>query len=328
MKRRVNESTIPEELTEEERKLYDRQIRLWGLDAQKRLNKFQVCIAGLTGLGAEVAKNVILAGVSRVDLVDHKNLSKEDLRSQFMVTPEDVGKNRAQSSLRYARRLNPMVDVRVEEEDILNKDEKFLKTFDMIVICDMIPTQKVFEFNDLCRKNEIKLIVGHVLSGLGYFMSDLMDFKYVHETIIHLKDGKKSKHEEMSERFPPLREILNAKFVNKRSGGALNKRSSRLAFLFHLLLAFYDKHIPKAVTKEQLAKLLPEVAARLEVGEDLFALDSLDELLQLEPCPVAAVLGGVLGQEVIKVASQNCKPFCNVFLFDGDSCVGTVELFK
>lgn len=37
---------VSEELSEEERKLYDRQIRLWGLDAQKRLNKFRVCIAG------------------------------------------------------------------------------------------------------------------------------------------------------------------------------------------------------------------------------------------------------------------------------------------
>lgn len=41
-----SENAVAEELTEEERKLYDRQIRLWGLDAQKRLNKFRVCIAG------------------------------------------------------------------------------------------------------------------------------------------------------------------------------------------------------------------------------------------------------------------------------------------
>ncbi|OQR69726.1 SUMO-activating enzyme subunit 1-like [Tropilaelaps mercedesae] len=328
MKRYANESAISEELTDEERKLYDRQIRLWGLDAQKRLNKFRVCVAGLTGLGAEVAKNVILAGVARVVLLDHKTVTGEDLHSQFMVTPDDVGKNRAHSSLRYARRLNPMVDVSAAGEDILSKHDDFLKSFDMIVVCDMIPTQKIFEFNDLCRKHNVKLIVGHVLAGLGFFMSDLMTFRYVQETVIHLKEGKKSRHEEKSEEFPPLREILNAKFVNKKSGGALNKRSCRLAFQFHLLLAHYEKVSTAPKAKEELAKFVPEVANRLEVDEDRFAVDSLDELLKMEPNPIAAIVGGVLGQEVIKVASQNSKPFCNVFLFDGDNCVGTAELFK
>lgn len=46
MKRHGSDIAVNEDLTEEERKLYDRQIRLWGLDAQKRLNKFRVCIAG------------------------------------------------------------------------------------------------------------------------------------------------------------------------------------------------------------------------------------------------------------------------------------------
>lgn len=46
--------------------------------------------AGLTGLGAEVAKNVILAGVAQVTLMDLKKVSKEDFRSQFMVSIEET----------------------------------------------------------------------------------------------------------------------------------------------------------------------------------------------------------------------------------------------
>lgn len=52
MKRQA--SDMVEELTDEERKLYDRQIRLWGLDAQKRLNKFRVCIAGKSQISIEM----------------------------------------------------------------------------------------------------------------------------------------------------------------------------------------------------------------------------------------------------------------------------------
>jgi len=81
------------ELTEQETELYDRQIRLWGLDSQKRyafcdsitpnrINIFNttmnVCIyrlraarillCGLNGFGAEIAKNIILAGVKSITL--------------------------------------------------------------------------------------------------------------------------------------------------------------------------------------------------------------------------------------------------------------------
>jgi len=43
-------------ITEAEAQLYDRQIRLWGLDAQKRLRSAKILVAGMRGLGNEVAK--------------------------------------------------------------------------------------------------------------------------------------------------------------------------------------------------------------------------------------------------------------------------------
>lgn len=43
-----------EELTEQETALYDRQIRVWGADAQRRLSKSHVLVAGVKGTTAEV----------------------------------------------------------------------------------------------------------------------------------------------------------------------------------------------------------------------------------------------------------------------------------
>jgi len=48
--------------SEFESNLYDRQIRLWGVEAQKRLNNARILIIGMGGLGAEVSKNIILEG--------------------------------------------------------------------------------------------------------------------------------------------------------------------------------------------------------------------------------------------------------------------------
>jgi len=58
-------------ITEAEAALYDRQIRLWGLDAQKRLRGASVLLIGLGGVGAEIAKNIILSGVKAITLLDN-----------------------------------------------------------------------------------------------------------------------------------------------------------------------------------------------------------------------------------------------------------------
>ena len=46
------------EITEDEAKLYDRQIRLWGVNSQKMLRKANVLCIGCSGLSSEVIKNI------------------------------------------------------------------------------------------------------------------------------------------------------------------------------------------------------------------------------------------------------------------------------
>ena len=47
----------------------------------------------------------------------------------------------------------------------------------------------------------------------------------------------------------------------------------------------------------------------------------------MELSPVAAVLGGVIGQEVVKALSCKDEPLCNVFVFDGRDGTGAVAAF-
>ena len=48
------------------------KIRLWGLDAQKRLRAAKVCVFGLDSLGSEIVKNLVLAGIDQMTLVDNR----------------------------------------------------------------------------------------------------------------------------------------------------------------------------------------------------------------------------------------------------------------
>jgi molybdopterin/thiamine biosynthesis adenylyltransferase len=75
-----------------ESEIYDRQIRLWGVDSQRRLQDARVLIAGVTALGAEVAKNVVLAGLS-VTLMDTAILGSHEVHANFLANKAAVGSN-------------------------------------------------------------------------------------------------------------------------------------------------------------------------------------------------------------------------------------------
>jgi ubiquitin-activating enzyme E1 len=56
-----------------------------------------VLILGAGGLGVEVAKNVILAGVKSVTVHDRAEVSLRYLGAQFYLEESDVGRNRAEA---------------------------------------------------------------------------------------------------------------------------------------------------------------------------------------------------------------------------------------
>jgi len=79
-------------LSADEIALYDRQIRLWGAQAQERIRSANVLLVSLRALGTEIAKNLTLAGIRSLTIIDDEPVSEEDLGSQYFVREEDVGK--------------------------------------------------------------------------------------------------------------------------------------------------------------------------------------------------------------------------------------------
>ncbi|KAF3784875.1 SUMO-activating enzyme subunit 1A [Nymphaea thermarum] len=107
-----------EELTEQETALYDRQIRIWGADAQRRLSKSHILVSGITGTIVEFCKNVVLAGIGSLTLMDDRLVSDKDLLVNFLIPPdEDKYKEKtiAEVCSDSLRDFNPMVSVSFEK---------------------------------------------------------------------------------------------------------------------------------------------------------------------------------------------------------------------
>ena len=97
--------------------LYSRQLYVLGHKAQRSLSKAAILLIGLSGLGAEVSKNLVLAGVGSLDVHDSTPTALTDLSSSFLLREDDVG---AARGLKAAERLSPLNPyVRVRSLDVL-----------------------------------------------------------------------------------------------------------------------------------------------------------------------------------------------------------------
>lgn len=58
----LNTNTILNQEPKIDDGLYSRQVYVLGLEAMKKMSHSNILIVGMTGLGCEIAKNLILAG--------------------------------------------------------------------------------------------------------------------------------------------------------------------------------------------------------------------------------------------------------------------------
>ncbi|GAU33251.1 hypothetical protein TSUD_333740 [Trifolium subterraneum] len=141
----------PQEIDED---LHSRQLAVYGRETMRRLFGASVLVSGMQGLGVEIAKNLILAGVKSVTLHDVGTVELWDMSSNFVFLENDVGKNRALASVAKLQELNNAVAV---------------------VFTD-ISFEKAIEFNDYCHshqppiafiKSEVRGLFGSVFCDFG-----------------------------------------------------------------------------------------------------------------------------------------------------------------
>merc|ERR1712226_631968 len=90
--------------------LYSRQLYTLGKSAMLEMRKTKVLISGMGGLGVEIAKNVILAGVKEVCVHDVTATTISDLSTQYYLTKPDIGKKSGRVLLGEISRTQPRSD--------------------------------------------------------------------------------------------------------------------------------------------------------------------------------------------------------------------------
>ncbi|KAL1205217.1 Ubiquitin-activating enzyme E1 1 [Cardamine amara subsp. amara] len=134
--------------------LHSRQLAVYGRETMRRLFASNVLISGMHGLGAEIAKNLILAGVKSVTLHDERVVELWDLSSNFVFSEDDIGKNRADASVQKLQDLNNAVVVSSLTTSLTTSlTKEHLSGFQVVVFSD-ITLERAIEFNDYCHSHQ------------------------------------------------------------------------------------------------------------------------------------------------------------------------------
>ncbi|KAL2508092.1 Ubiquitin-activating enzyme E1 1 [Forsythia ovata] len=152
--------------------LHSRQLAVYGRETMRRLFASNVLVSGMQGLGAEIAKNLILAGVKSVTLHDEGKVELWDLSSNFIFSENDIGKNRALASIQKLQELNNAVVISTLTTKLMKEQ---LSEFQAVVFTD-ISLENAIEFNGYCHnhqppiafiKTEVRGLFGNCFCDFG-----------------------------------------------------------------------------------------------------------------------------------------------------------------
>ncbi|MCJ1470508.1 hypothetical protein MMC07_009154 [Pseudocyphellaria aurata] len=332
--------------------LYDRQIRLWGVKAQEKLRTANILLITLKALANEIAKNLVLAGIGSLTIVDGDAVVDDDLGSQFFVSDQHLGMNRAEAAAPQIRKLNPRVRLHVDTEDIMLKPPEYFSPFNLVIATDMT-LRDMSTINASCRLCGRPFYASGSHGFYGFIFADLITHDYVIEreksnvpTIVRPETATRSiiatttkrEHGKLTE-LVTKREIYSPILLANSSpipAEHLVSRRRRLQIppLLTCLRALWafesiSGKIPShsRADLELFTALATEKHKELQLPAETLRSEFLRSFLQnigSELAPITAFLGGQLAQDVINVLGQREQPIQNLLLFDGEDSRGPV----
>ena len=335
----MNTST---ELGEDEIALYDRQIRLWGLEAQTNIRSARVLLINIGSIGTEITKNIVLSGVGHFSILDNNHIvTEEDLGSQFFLSKEDVGKCRIDALKERIIDLNPRVELGFETDSFDKLVSQKCEKYDIVIATELTRNQTI-QLNKWTRLNNIPLYTAGSNGLFGYIFVDLIQFEAKdkklqsirvsklgvvspNKEIIHLEVTKDPEDEKKvyenivtKNKYIPFDQLLStACLEGKLTRRQLKRVSSILPLtITHLKDTNFIKSNETGFrnevikTCEQL-RIDPALILKLEYVQQFIAQNNV------EFAPVAAILGGAVAQDVINILGKRQQPLNNFIIFDG-----------
>lgn len=322
--------------TPSESDVYDRQIRLWGAEAQQKIQNSKVLYLHVTGSSSEVLKNLCLAGI-KAEICDPRPTSVLDSSPCFFTHPNNININEpASKKTKYesvalavrplVEELNPLLgSCPIVEKQISELTREDLKDY-AVVIASQVPLVEVVRLSQLVADGS----VFYTIDCFGMRGASMIDFGGGKDSFRYRPEqGKKLLDPIPIKDYVSLPDMVRVPL--HRAINRFHKKGPPPTWVMYRALMEHhqqtgdwlgdgDNNGAKEIVSDFLKK--EQVALTDEELNDLVTAGVA------QVAPVCAVLGGMVGNEVIKIISGKGEPANNTLLLDGGICKAWTFLVK
>ncbi|MCS7117316.1 MAG: ThiF family adenylyltransferase [Thaumarchaeota archaeon] len=292
-------------MSSDELERYDRQMRIVGWD-QELVMRSTVLIAGVGALGCEVAKNLALAGVGRLILVDRDVVELSNLNRQMLFIEEDIGKPKANVASERLKSLNPHVKVEPYYSDLRDLREEVFAGAD--VLCSCLDSWGIRRWLNSVAVSMSKPLVDGAMEGLVGNVQVVLPYRTAclecHSMTLIPKE------ERLAECTLRKRSPEELKGELEQQGIQLSLDLVQRLFSYNIKTIYDIKYSNPAEFKDPVLSSLIE-SLREKLRPKMPALQS-----------VSSVVAGVASTEVLKLIHRGRvgKPPRGLLVYDGSSC--------
>ncbi len=322
-------TTTTTKKTPTESDVYDRQIRLWGAEAQKKMQNSKVLYIHITGGSSEVLKNLCLAGIKAV-LCDPRpeSMLEPCFFKPYASPPKKIRYDSVAHAVKpLVEELNPLLgECPLVEKKVAELTKDDLKDY-AVVVASRLGLDEAVQLGKLLEESSVLYTIdcfgmrGTCMIGFGNGST----FRYRPEV------GKKLLDPTPLKECVPLEEMVNVPL--HRAVNRFHKKGPPPTWVMYRALLDYHKQSGKWLgdegvdqdhAKESISKFLGDQQVGLTEAEFI----ELITAGMAQVVPVCAVLGGMVGNEVIKIISGKGEPANNTLLLDGNLCKSWTFLVK
>jgi ubiquitin-like 1-activating enzyme E1 A len=322
--------------------IYDRQIRIWGMDVQRRLMDASVLVLGCTPLAAEVCKNAVLAGVGSMTLIDD---TPADKLPMTFLTMHGKGGDQTTAATVFAAglaELNPMVKVEAAGGSAHAVPGDAELAGHALVIAFGLHAGQQAALNAACRARGVAMLAAVSQGPTGYAFADLLRHDCAEK--VTKPDGAEATVQRTLE-YVPLAEAAEVSIVGlaRQEQRQLNRFAGAWRALVRLEMAegrragpadadalcnageaqrTAEGLGPRAWDSAALRDFLAARPAAATGAEDGPAAGHLVEF-----APVNAIMGGLLANDVVRIVSRVGVPTHNLLFYSIVDNVAQVHNF-
>lgn len=186
---------------------------------QERVRKLKIGVAGLGGLGSNIAEALARMGVGQLRIADPDTIDISNINRQVIATSNTVGKSKAATSAAELRTIATDLELAVYEQGVDEEMvEEFVEGCDAIVDeIDVFPLDRHVLLHRAAAKRNIPIYSAYVV-GLGIHFYKYHGTQYTFEDFLGVPESqwKKPTVELIFDRFGhPFPKYLNSELIER-----------------------------------------------------------------------------------------------------------------